>query len=206
MFDCLAKDSLCQWTLTHMVRPSPLALTLYLDNGAPDDALSSDTWPAEAKPPSERSVGFLHQGSQWYSRTRYRPVISSIKEACLRAYRSGLEGVSIHGEVSSMHIPAALNYLAFSHFIHWPEDSLRQFGRITLAQVLGMEEGEAYAEHLAYLDGDALTDTMKQDIQRRCKEYSDAVYQGQALTKYRFWNWLNRQSLGEGEPQSVNMY
>jgi len=207
MFDKLANDSLCQWTLTHMVRPSPLALTQYLDHGAPNEALFCDTWPAEVKPPSKRSVGFLHQGSQWYGRSRYRQVISSIKEGCLRAYRCGFEGVSIHGEVSSMHIPAALNYLAFSHFIHWPEDSLRQFGRKTLGPVFGAEEeGESFAEHLAYLDAAALTDRMKKDIHRRCKACSDAVYQGQGLMKFRFWNWLERQSLGEGESQTVNIF
>ncbi|OPZ67779.1 MAG: hypothetical protein BWY83_02514 [bacterium ADurb.Bin478] len=106
-----------------------------------------------------------------------------------------------------MHIPAALNYLAFSHFIHWPEDSLRQFGRKTLGPVFGAEEeGESFAEHLAYLDAAALTDRMKKDIHRRCKACSDAVYQGQGLMKFRFWNWLERQSLGEGESQTVNIF
>jgi hypothetical protein len=207
MFDRLPTDNLCQWTLTYMVRQTPLALTQYLDDGAPKEALSCETWPSNLKPPFGRNVGFLHQGSQWYEHSRYQQLISSIKESCLRAYRSGLEGLSIHGEVSSMHIPYALNYLAFSHFIHWPEDSLRQFGRKTLGQVFSSEEeGEIFIEHLAHFDAAALTDEMKKDITKRCREYSDSVTQGVNLTRYRFWNWLDRLSHSEYELQTVNNY
>ena len=115
LVDKLPKTAVAQWTLSSMVRRPPLPLAKYLDNGVPEDALANQNWPSALKPPTVRSVGFLHQGSQWASPPRYEQVISTIKEGCLRAYRAGLEGVSIHGEVSSMHVPWALNYLAFSH-------------------------------------------------------------------------------------------
>ena len=207
MFDRLPAESLCQWTLTYMVRLQPLPLTTFLDDGVPSKVLTNDTWPADLKPPFMHNVGFLHQGSQWYGRSRYQQVISTIKEGCLRAHRSGLEGVSIHGEVSSMHIPYALNYLAFSHFIHWPEDTLRQFGRKILGQVFGnQDEGEEFVERLAYLEADRLSDEQKKEIHRRCKDYSNAVYRGQELTRFRFWHWLDQQCSGDCERQTVSIF
>jgi len=191
LVDRLPSQGLCQWTLTAMVHRRPLALTKYLDEGSPKEALANPVWAAEVKPPTRRSVGFLHQGSQWSHTPRYEQIVSTIKEGCLRAYRAGLEGVSIHGEVSSMHVPWALNYLAFSHFIHWPEDSLRHFGRKTLSQVLGGEDqGEAFAELLAHWDAGSLTETHKRDLQKRKASLQSRVAAGSQLGPWRFWNWL----------------
>ena len=207
MFDKLPAGSLCQWTLTHMIHPKPLPLTAYLDNGAPAEALSCETWSADAKPPSAHSVGFIHQGSQWTGRSRYKCVISEIKEGCLRAYRTGLEGVSIHGEVSSLHIPWALNYLAFSHFIHWPADSLRDWGRKTLGQVLGSpDEGEAFAELLTHCDAGTLTQAQLKDLGSRTLSLQRDVYKGIHLQRCRFWNWLNALALKQTDPQTVSLF
>jgi len=53
-----------------------------------------------------------------------------------------------------MLIPWVLNYLAFSHFIHWPEDSLRAWGRKMLGQVFSpADKGEASAELFVHCDG-----------------------------------------------------
>ena len=156
-------------------------------------------------PPSKRSTGFVHQGSQWdYSpwetkSTRYGLILGRIKEACLRAYESGLEGVSIHGEVTARHIPAALNYLAFSHFTHWPEDTLREFGQKTLGEVFNdPKEGEDYVEILALWQENLVDEELK----KRVKERYDAAYSiivpysedasDFAHTKFFFWNWLYR--------------
>jgi len=200
------QNSICQWTLTGMVRARPLPLTAYLDDGAPADAFDNPHWPEGLEPPSARSVGFLHQGSQWCGDTRYCQVVSTIKEGCLRAYRAGLEGVSIHGEVSSRHVPWALNYLAFSHFIHWPEDSLRAFGHKTLGQVLGGEdEGEAFVEVLAHWDAGSLTDAHRQQARRRTADLSRAVArEGVDLVRWRFWNWLSCMCAGRVEPHTAS--
>ncbi len=203
----LPADAMCQWTLTGMVRPKALPLTAYLENGAPAEALQAPGWPAGATPPTARNVGFVHQGSQWANPPRYEQVVSTIKEACLCAYRSGLEGVSIHGEVSSMHVPWALNYLAFSHFVHWPEDSLRQFGARTLSQVLGSEaEGVAFAELFAHWDAGTLSDGQKAEIEKREKAWSSAVSAGRGLDKWRFWNWLRQVSNNTADRQTVSMF
>jgi hypothetical protein len=187
LIDKLPPEAICQWTLTGMVRQDPLPLTTYLDQGAPGEACASGKWPAAVKPPTTRSAGFLHQGSQWSRSTRYEQIVSTIKEGCLRAYRAGLEGISI----PTMHVPWALNYLAFSHFIHWPEDSLRQFGAKTLGQVLGSPgEGEAFAELFAHWDASSLSDAQRNDIRQRSSTLRGSVHGGADLGRWRFWNWL----------------
>jgi hypothetical protein len=210
LVDKLPRQAIAQWTLSGMIRSRPLPLTKYLDDGSPEEALSSEFWPAGLKPPTGRSVGFAHHGSQWNSasdsRPRYEQVVSAIKEECLRAYRAGFEGVGVHGEVSSTHVPWALNYLAFSHFIHWPEDSLRQFGIKTLGQVLGApEEGEAFAELMAHWDAGSLSAAQKNDIRRRSKLWEDAVLGGQHVERWRFWNWLMHMVEGTQDRQTVSI-
>lgn len=207
LLDRLPAAGICQWTLTEMVRPQALPLKAFLDEGAPPEALANAVWPAELKPASARSVGFLHQGSQWSRVPRYRQIISTIKEGCLRAFRAGLEGVSIHGEVSSMFAPWALNYLAFSHFTHWPEDSLRQFGRKTLGQVLSSaDEGEAFAELLAHWDAGSLSEAQKKDLAQRNRALAGDVARGQQLQRWRFWNWLASVARGEPELHTVSWF
>ncbi|MBI4578635.1 MAG: hypothetical protein HY718_02980 [Planctomycetes bacterium] len=205
--DRLPADGLCQWTLSSMVRQKALPLTTFLDKGVPEEALSSEGWPADVKPPTKRSVGFIHQGSQWSHVPRYVNIVSTIKEGCLRAYRAGLEGVSIHGEVSSMHVPWALSYLAFSHFVHWPEDTLRQWGRKTLAQVLGSEdEGEAFAELFAHWDAGDLTDEQKNDLRRRANSLRNQVAAGKDLGRWRFWYWLSAVIAGQQDRQTASPF
>lgn len=196
MLTQLPPQSICQWTLTGMIRDTPLPLTEYLDEGAPQAAFDNPGWPEGLMAPAPRNVGFLHQGSQWHEVGRYRCIVSHIKEGCLRAFRSGLEGVSIHGEVSNRYIPWALNYLAFSHFIHWPEDNLREFGRKTLSRVLGSEEeGEAYATILAHWDAGDLSDQLLELASPAAHGFDrrEPPFPGDGLDayeRYRFWQWL----------------
>lgn len=196
MLKMLPPEAIAQWTLTGMLREDPVPLTAFLDDGAPAVAFENPRWPRDVRPPNRRSVGFLHQGSQWHRGTRYACIVGTIKEACLRSFRAGLEGVSIHGEVTARYIPAALNYLAFSHFTHWPEDTLRDFGRKTLGQVLGSEEdGEAFAEILAHWDAGSLTaehvhnaDPARHGFE--VKVAGSACDTVEQYDRYRFWRWL----------------
>jgi hypothetical protein len=207
MITQLPVGAMAQWTLTGMVRAKSLPLTMYLDNGAPDEALQSPGWPAGTKPLTQRNVGFVHQGSQWANPPRYEQVVGTIKEACLCAYRCGLEGVSIHGEVSSMHVPWALNYLAFSHFVHWPEDSMRQFGAKTLGQVFNSEEeGTAFAELFAHWDAGTLSEKQRKEIDQRKNRWSSSASAGSGLDHWRFWNWLNQVSQGVPDRQTVSVF
>ena len=207
MIDRLPPQGIGQWTITEMVSRDALPLTTYLDDGAPKAAFDNPRWPNGVRPPSARAVGFLHQASQWNWIPRYEQAVSSIKEGCLRAYRSGLEGVSIHGEVTSRHIPWALNYLAFSHFIHYPEDSLRDFGARTLGQVLGDEDqGEAFVELLAHWDAGDLTEEQKKDIGRRQGSSRGAVVGGDGLDRWRFWDWLDRVASGTPDRHTASFF
>ena len=207
LVDKLPPDGVCQWTLSGMVRGEPLPLTEYLDNGTPTEALASERWPAAITPPSVRSSGYLHQGSQWHRPGRTDLNVSTIKEACLRAHRAGLEGVSIHAEVSAMHIPAALNYLAFSHFIHWPADSLRQFGTKTLSHVLGAEDDAGlFVELFARWDAGVLTDTDRKAISGRTSALERAVRRGRDLIPWRFWNWLRHMAEGVVERHTASVF
>lgn len=208
LIDRIPPQSITQWTITGMVRQAndpdpamrPLPLSAYLDNGAPEAALIYPGWPTDLRAPGNRGVGFLHQGSQWYG-DRYELFISTIKEACLRAYRAGLEGVSIMNETTLQHVPSALNYLAFSHFIHWPEDTLRDFGRNTLGQILeSPDEGELYIELLAALEGGPLTEEqtkrmadIRMPMARTICTWSDRN-DLRILDRWRFWDWLQMQA------------
>ena len=119
------------------------------------------------------------------------------QEACLRAHESGLEGVSIHGEVTGRHIPYALNYLAFAHFIHHPQDSLRDFGRHTLGQVFGSEKaGEDYVEILAAMEAGDASEQMQKTAASAARGFGSTAAAGQCenLRQYqrcRFWEWLH---------------
>lgn len=206
MIELLPPKGIGQWTLSQMVLEKPLPLTTYLDNGAPKEAFNNPHWPDGLRAPSPRSVGFLHHASQWSPVKRYDQAVSSIKESCLRSYRSGLEGVSIHGEVTSRHIPWALNYLAFSHFIHWPEDTLRDFGRKTLGQVFGNEdEGVAFAEIFAHWDAGTLTTEQKQDAGKRARSLENQVCtDAKVLERWRFWAWLDKMCWDATEKHTVS--
>lgn len=205
MFNRLSYEGIAQWTLTKMVREKEISLMDFFDNRKPENIYDNPSWGKGITPPSKRSVGFIHQGSQWdyvpwkNKSTRYGLVLGRIKETCLRAYESGLEGVSIHGEVTSRHIPAALNYLAFSHFTHWPEDTLREFGQKTLGEVFNNpKEGEDFVEILALWEAGKVDEQLK----KRIKERYDAAYSiivpyskdvsESKHTKFFFWNWLYR--------------
>jgi hypothetical protein len=202
MLRMLTRGCAWQWTITGMLLRDGLPLTAYLDDGAPAAAFDNTNWPADLRPMGKRHVGFMHQGSQWAAEDglragRWECTVSSVKEACLRAYRSGLEGVVIHGEVTNRSIPNALNYLAFSHFVHWPEDSMRDFGRNTLSQVVGSEDaGETFAVILSHWDAGTVTEDMKKESSPAnqgfvCRPHASCAKNADAYQRYRFWEWLH---------------
>jgi hypothetical protein len=90
----------------------------------------------------------------------------------------------------------ALNYLAFSHFIHRPGDTLREFGRATLGQVLGSEsEGEDFAVVLAHWDAGTLTDGLRKLASPGSHGFSvvpcgSDCADADGYQRYRFWAWL----------------
>ncbi|ANE47103.1 hypothetical protein SY83_13470 [Paenibacillus swuensis] len=201
-----------QWTITGMVLKKPLPLTMYLDHGRPEEMFDNPMWPKELKPPIPGGVGLLHQGSQWNA-SRYDCVVSTIKEGCARAHDSGMEGVVIQGEVSSRHIPSALNYLAFSHFTHWPNDTLRDFGRKTLGQVFHDEaEGEAFVVLFAHWDAGTLTEEHRELLSAKWTALQKLITVGNSETVndkmdwFRFWHWLHTSITAAKEPHTATFY
>ena len=111
----------------------------------------------------------------------------------------------MHGEVTSRHPAAALNYLAFSHFIHWPEDSVVAFGRKTLGQVLGSDdEGERYVRLLAAWDSNELSQDQKHEINQSWTAASKPMMLGKEVETWRFWDWLR--SASDGDRRAVSSF
>lgn len=209
MLDLLPPESIAQWTGTFMLRREPLPLLAYLDDGAPAAAFDNPRWPAGLMAPAARNTAYMHFGWPWTDWNRVDLYVSSIKEFCLRAFRSGCEGVSMYGEVTARNIPNALNYLAFSHFIHWPEDSMREFGRKTLGQILGSEQaGESFAVCLAHCLAGSLTDGMKDEIETRASSLKKDVAHGarDALEPWRFWTWMRAMKWGFAEKHTSSWF
>jgi hypothetical protein len=102
--DPIPEYAICQWTLTHML-----------------DASQGFDWPEGLCFPAARNIGYLHQGSQWCDtlwdgrpQGRYDSIVGQIERAARLGYRSGLDGLAMHGEVSARHPACRGNYLAFS--------------------------------------------------------------------------------------------
>lgn len=211
----LDQRSLCQWTLTEMVNRQQVPLSAWLDDGRPQAMLRSEHWPSGIKPPTRRSVGFLHQGSQWCGygphpeglTARYSLQISCIKEACLRAFEAGLEGVSIHGEVSTRCVQYEMNYLAHSYFSHRPSATLREFGRDCLGPILGSEaNGERFVELLAKAEaGGCSAEDLKELDKNLSDSLRDVQTRGSVITPSRYWRWL-RAAAVPGQWNSAQMY
>ncbi|MCK4626576.1 MAG: hypothetical protein KAV00_14755, partial [Phycisphaerae bacterium] len=142
----------------------------------------------------------VHQGSECWHDTRYDVAIPYIKEACLRACHAGLEGLSIVGEVTSRHIPCALNYLAFSHFTRFPADSLREFGQKTLAGEVGDEDRAVrFVEILAGVYDGLVGDKDRHDAALLAKQASQDIAAGRNVEQSRYWMWLGAMAAGRTE-------
>ena len=187
--DVFPDEAIGQWTLTCMVRPQPLPLTNYLDCGVPEEVYDNPRWPRGIKVPTRRGVGFLHQASQWGD-TRYRQMVSCVKEACLRAPESGLEGVVIHGELTDRYTPWWLNYQALVHFSQRPQDTLRDFARERLAPELGGEdEAQTFIEALALWDAGEDVSAITQDAHRYSNKHSASPTR-ETCRRAQRWIWL----------------
>ena len=147
-------SAIAQWTLTGMVSAQPPTFREWLDDPAPRKLYKNPRWPRGLCPPTPRSAGFLHQASPW--NTRYRRSMVGLKpfaEACLRSKEAGLEGISVHGEVTSRTLPWKLNYLTMRHWTYHPRSSLRAFAHAELAPLLGgAKEADDYVEAMCLIE------------------------------------------------------
>ncbi|NQU11381.1 hypothetical protein HQ590_11355 [bacterium] len=146
-------SAIAQWTITGMVSEHPIPLRDWLGHPRPARAYQNPRWPKGLRPPTPRSAGFLHQASQWHGIRRNRPAISTFAEACLRSAEAGLEGISVHGEVTSRTLAWRLNYLAMRHWTYHPRSTLEEFAAAELAPRVGGDQcARDFIEALALLD------------------------------------------------------
>lgn len=138
------EDSICQWTLTHMVDGW----------GREPEADVRKKWPAGLRPPTRHSIGLLHQGSVWHRATewwtksprgndtgqRYVDISELIRYTCARCAEEGLEGLEILGEASDASPGSEINYLAFEEFTWHPKTTMDSFVENRLARIYGSAE------------------------------------------------------------------
>ena len=147
-------SAIAQWTITGMVSPKPARLRDWMDSPRPAAVYENPRWPKGLCPPTPRSAGFLHQASQWDSPLRRSAVaISTFAEGCLRAHESGLEGISVHGEVTGRTLSWRLNYLTMRHWTYHPVSTLAEFVEAELAPRLGgVAEARTFMECLCMVE------------------------------------------------------
>ena len=151
--DKMPDSAIAQWTLTGMLLQSPVPLRTWLDSPAPAAIYENKQWPKGLIAPTPRSCGFIHQASQWTGVRRSMVAISTFAEGCLRGYESKLEGISIHGEVTSRTLCWKLNYLAMRHWTYHPYSTLIDFANAELAnRVGGRKEARQFVESLCEIE------------------------------------------------------
>lgn len=97
-----------------------------------------------------------HAGSQW-NRQRYAYMAPHYADLARLARRTGLDGVTIFGEVSDHSAPNELNYLAFARFASMPDLAWPTFVRDELDPRLGgAEPATRFVALLNHVDADDL--------------------------------------------------
>jgi hypothetical protein len=121
-------------------------------------------------------------GSQW-NHERYELVASRFAEMMQLAARSGLQGATIFGEVSSFSVVNEINYLAFARFGYTQGLTWESFVNQDLAPLLGGQEAARRYLELAAADGN------ETDLRRAREEARDIGREigGEARTR---WDWL----------------
>jgi len=149
----MPSSAIAQWTISGMLSEIPAPLRAWMGSPRPDVLYTNPRWPRGLVPPTPRSAGFIHQASQWNgSLRRSAMALSTFAEGCLRSYESGLEGISVHGEVSSRTLCWKLNYLAMRHWTYHPVSTLEEFAASELAQrVGGAKEAQDFVDALCKL-------------------------------------------------------
>jgi hypothetical protein len=142
-----------------------IPLREWMTNPRPAAAYSNPKWPKGLRPPTPRSAGFVHQASVWTPVARRTDLaLSAFAEACLRGHEAGLEGISVHGEVTSRILAWKLNYLAMRHWTYHPESTLEAFARAELAPRLGGErEALAFVRYMAGMEDNKLDPKLEQE-------------------------------------------
>jgi hypothetical protein len=105
-----------------------------------DRMLEADTWPEKAALPPEmakfHNVMRSHAGTQWWG-GRDSFDVEKIRRQCRLSFLSGLDAVSMFGEVSPFNTNAEFNYLALQYFSDNPLYSMDDFAKNVMSPLLG---------------------------------------------------------------------
>lgn len=198
----MPQEAICQWTLTGMLHDPAIPMLTLLDDGVPEILSWAPRWPKGVRPPAPKNCGYFHQRRG----AKGGPIISSIKEAALRGAVEGLQGLVIYGEISWRDVAQELNYLAFSHFLFHPEDSLRDFAEVKLSPLVGGSElAQRYIEFLAKIEIDRLTHHDRAILSKILGDLRRNVKVGKEWGPYHRWQWLSAYSNSiDGEVDFLN--
>lgn len=134
--------------------------------------------------PHTRNVLRTHMGTQW-NQERYAFIGQDFAAMATLAHASGLQGVTIFGEVSEYSVPNELNYLAFARFSENPNLSWDGFLADEVAPRLGgLAAASWFLEVISRLD----TADVRQ-LQRWRDEARD-IGNGHPGEAARRWLWL----------------
>ena len=119
-----------------------------------DIALRDGSWTSDSRMIKNmqkfRHIVRAHTGTQWWD-GRYTLGIDLIRRQCELTYDSGLDSVSMFGEISPYHTNSEFIYLALEYFADNPHSSLHSFVEDIMAPRLGgISEAETYKEYADY--------------------------------------------------------
>ena len=202
-------SAIAQWTLSGMVSATPIPLREWMDHPRPPRAYKNPHWPKGLRPPTPRSAGFVHQGSACACPGRRTDVaLSTFAETCLRSHEAGLEGVCVHGEVTSRSHAWRLNYLAMRHWTYHPESTLEEFAVAELAPQLGGEkEARAFVEMMCRIEEDDIGAELEKEARKIATPHrpgndteKGSLVAWQMWEALREWNCLkdNNKSIAHG--------
>jgi len=200
-------SAIAQWTITGMLSETPIPLREWMENARPPRAYRNPRWPRGLRPPTPRSAGFCHHGSQSMCPGRRTDVVvSSFAEACLRGHEAGLEGISVHGEVSNRSLAWNLNYLAMRHWTYHPQSTLEAFASDELAPRVGGEKAaRAFIEFMCQIEEGKVGAELEKKARAIATPWCPSTDNPSSdLTAWRLWEELREWNCLKDNPKSIS--
>jgi len=125
-----------------------------------------------------------HSGTQWKN-GRGALSLDLIRKQCNLSASSGIQGVSLFGEISPYAANAEFNYRALEYFADTPDATVPDFARDVMSPLLG---GETFAEqYLAFAPLETKSAEAKPAVDAIISRILPAVRDAEAR---RRWLWL----------------
>ena len=132
--------------------------------------------------PRSKNIFRTHMGSQW-NRERYELVADRFAEMMQLAFKSGMKGATIFGEVSAFSVVNEVNYLAFARFGYQPTLTWEKFIEKDLSPLFGGKLAtEIYLRLLTVPSQKAILDQAIGEAREMSRSLSGE--------QYRRWIWL----------------